>query len=227
MVRSPTLLDSNGFWPPIESFGLDCFWPIPLTPPHQTFFYCAAPRTTEEELTAIDHLTFYFLLSCFSFSLYLSLSSSLSRSSSDERKRFFKSWSYPSLCWAYWQKELERQLSRPILAYKPFAFLFLSHPPLPPSSALLFPFWTCSDSPMECAGLRARSIKLLHCVSLYPVNFICNQNSNLKPSLFFRIPEYCVMQFDRSRSRSGSLSPDNLHASGGVVIFVRQSLLFF
>ena len=42
----------------------------------------------------------------------------------------------------------------------------------------------------------------------------------------FRIAGFSALRSDRTHSRSGILSPDATHASGGVVIFVRQGLFF-
>ena len=75
-------------------------------------------------------------------------------------------------------------------------------------------------------GLRARSTELLHFLSSHPVDLICIQESNLNSSSSFRIPEFSALRSDRTHSRSGILSPDTTHASGGVMIFVRQGLSF-
>ena len=88
-----------------------------------------------------------------------------------------------------------------------------------------------SSSPQEslrvlqwnAGGLRARSTKLLHFLSSHPVYLICIQESNLNSFSSFRIPGFSALRSDRTHSRSGILSPDATHASGGVVIFVRQS----
>ena len=42
----------------------------------------------------------------------------------------------------------------------------------------------------------------------------------------FRIPGFSALRSDRTHSQSGILSPDATHASGGVIIFVRQGLSF-
>ena len=52
------------------------------------------------------------------------------------------------------------------------------------------------------------------------------QESNLNSSSSFQIPGFSALRFDRTHSRSGILSPDATHASGGVIIFVRQGLSF-
>ena len=78
----------------------------------------------------------------------------------------------------------------------------------------------------NAGGLRARSIELLHFLSSHPVDLICIQESNLNSSSSFRIPGFSVLRSDRTHSRSGILSRDATHASGGVVIFVRQGLSF-
>ena len=60
----------------------------------------------------------------------------------------------------------------------------------------------------------------------HPVDLICIQNSNLNSSSSFRIPGFSVLRSDRIHSRSGILSRDATHASGGVIIFVRQGFSF-
>ena len=50
--------------------------------------------------------------------------------------------------------------------------------------------------------------------------------SNLNSTSSFRIPGFSALRSDRTHSRSGILSSDTTHASGGVVIFVRQGLSF-
>ena len=108
--------------------------------------------------------------------------------------------------------------------------------PLPPHHR---PFWlsfcaSCLLSPSDslrvlqwnAGGLRARSTKLLHFLSSHPVDLICIQESNLNFSSSFWIPRFSALRSDRTPSRSGIVSPDNTHASGGVVIFVRQGLSF-
>ena len=78
----------------------------------------------------------------------------------------------------------------------------------------------------NAGGLRARSTELLHFLSSHPVDLICIQESNLNSSSSFRTPGFSALRSDRTHSRPGILSPDATHASGGVVIFVRQGLCF-
>ena len=78
----------------------------------------------------------------------------------------------------------------------------------------------------NAGGLRARSTELLPFLSSHPVNLICIQESNLDSSSSFRIPGFSALRSDRTHSRSGILSPNTTHASGGVIIFVRQGLSF-
>ena len=42
----------------------------------------------------------------------------------------------------------------------------------------------------------------------------------------FRIPGFSALRSDRTHSRSGILSPDGMHTSGGVITFVMQGLFF-
>ena len=92
-------------------------------------------------------------------------------------------------------------------------------PPLPSPDSLRALQWDAGD-------IRARSIELLHFLSSHPVDFISIQVYNLNSSSSLRIPGFSTLRFDRTHSRSGILSPDATHASGGVVIFVRLGLSF-
>ena len=103
---------------------------------------------------------------------------------------------------------------RPLL----LSFLLRLLPP-PPLDSLRVLQW-------NAGGLRARSTELLHFLSTHPVDLICIQESNLNSSSSFRIPGFSALRSDRTHSRSGILSRDATHASGGVVIFVRQGLSF-
>ena len=90
--------------------------------------------------------------------------------------------------------------------------------PLPPDSLKVFQW--------NARGLRARSTKLLHFPSSHSVDLICIQESNLNSSSFFLIPGFSSLQSDCTHFRSGILSPDAIHASSGIIIFVRQGLSF-
>ena len=121
-------------------------------------------------------------------------------------------------------------------SYPPSARLISPSPALPPPS--LAPGYTsappASSPPHDslrvlqwnAGGLRARSTELLHFLSSHSVDLICIQESNLNSSSSFQIPGFSVLHSDRTHSRSGILSSDASHASGGVVIFVRQGLSF-
>ena len=78
----------------------------------------------------------------------------------------------------------------------------------------------------NAGGLRARSTELLHFLSSHPVDLICIQESNLNSSSSFLISGFSALRSNRTHSRSGILSSDTTHASGGVIIFVRQVLSF-
>ena len=78
----------------------------------------------------------------------------------------------------------------------------------------------------NAGGLRARSTELLHFLSSHPVDLICIQESNLNSSSSFRIPGFSALRSDRTHSWSGILTPDTTHASGSIIIFVRQGLSF-
>ena len=107
--------------------------------------------------------------------------------------------------------------------------LYLLHLP-PHHRPLLLAVLLPSDSlrvlQWNAGGLQARSTKLLHFLSSHLVDLICIQESNLNSSSSFRIPEFSALRSHRTHSRSGILSPDAMHASGGVIIFVRQGLSF-
>ena len=79
----------------------------------------------------------------------------------------------------------------------------------------------------NAGGLRARNTELIYFLSPHPVDLIGIQESNLNSSSSsFWIPEFYAPRSDRTHSRYGILSPDATHASGGVIIFVRQGLSF-
>ena len=132
------------------------------------------------------------------------------------------------------------QHSHPILALKPLilppptSYLLPLHPhhhPMLPVvfltiSCFLFPFDSIRVFPSKAGGLRARSTELLHFHTCHPVDLICIPQSNLHSSSSFRIPAFSTSQSDRTHSLSGILSLDATHASGGVIIFVRQGLSF-
>ena len=78
----------------------------------------------------------------------------------------------------------------------------------------------------NAGGLQARSTKLLHFISSHPVDLIHIQESNLNSSSSFRIPGFSALRSHGTHSRSGIFSTDVADASGGVIIFVKQSLFF-
>ena len=91
--------------------------------------------------------------------------------------------------------------------------------PLPPDSLRVLQW--------NAGGLRTRSTELFHFLSFHPVDLICIQESNLNSFSSFWIPRFSALRSDRTHTLSGILSPDATHASGGVIIFVRQGLSFF
>ena len=90
--------------------------------------------------------------------------------------------------------------------------------PLPPDSLRVLQW--------KASGLLVRSTELLYFLSSHPVDLICIQKSNLNSSSSFRIPRFSVLRSDRTRSWSGLFSRNATHASGSVIIFVRQGLSF-
>ena len=65
-----------------------------------------------------------------------------------------------------------------------------------------------------------------HFLSSHPVDIICIQKSNLNLYSSFLISGFSTLLSDCTHSRSGTLSRDVMHASGGVIIFARQDLSF-
>ena len=129
--------------------------------------------------------------------------------------------------------------SRPTLVFKllipifPFCIFSLCPLTTVPRSWLSF-YASCFVSTPDslrvlrwnAGGLRARSTELLYFLSSHPVDLICIQESNLNSSSSFQIPGFSALHSDRTHSRSGILSRDATHASGGVIIFVKQGLSF-
>ena len=89
--------------------------------------------------------------------------------------------------------------------------------PLPPDSLRVVQW--------NAGGFRARNTELLPFLSSHPIDLICTQESNLNLSFSFRILGFSFRS-DCTHSRSGILFCDITHASGGVIIFVRQGLSF-
>ena len=80
----------------------------------------------------------------------------------------------------------------------------------------------------NAGGLRARSTALLHFISSHPVDLICIQKFILNSSSPFRIPRFSDMRSDRPHSRSGMLSPNDTHVSGGVAgLFLLRTFHLF
>ena len=69
------------------------------------------------------------------------------------------------------------------------------------------------------------STKLLLFLLSHPVDRISIQ-ANPHSFSSFRIPGFSALRSDFTPSRSGTLSPNVMHASGGVIIFARQGLFF-
>ena len=95
-------------------------------------------------------------------------------------------------------------------------------PSTPPASSL--PLDSLRLLQWNAGGFRARITELLHFLSSHPVDLICIQKSNQNSSSSFWIPAFSALHSYRIHSRSGILFPDATHASGGVIIFVRQGV---
>ena len=95
------------------------------------------------------------------------------------------------------------------------------------TSCFLFPYLTPSGFFNRMLGVfEPGSTELLHFISSHPIDLICIQESNLNLSSYFRISEFSDLRSDGTHSRSGIFSTDVTDTSGGVIIFVRQSLSF-
>ena len=87
-----------------------------------------------------------------------------------------------------------------------------------PNPGTTFPCSVCTRN----VTWRGKSVQCCTCSKW--VHLRCSTNLNSSSS--FRIPGFSDLRSDRTHSRSGILSPDAMHVSGGVVIFVRQGLSF-
>ena len=96
-------------------------------------------------------------------------------------------------------------------------------PPTPPASSLLDPLMVLQ---WNAGGLRARSTELLHFLSSHSVELTCIEESNLNSSSSFQIPGFSALHSDHTHFWSGISSPDTMHASSDVIIFIRQGLSF-
>ena len=129
-------------------------------------------------------------------------------------------------------KFLLTQHSRLTLAFKsPCAHsVYSPSVPSPPpiasdcSSASSFPPNSLRVLQWNAGGFRTWSTKVLHFFLFHPVELICIQYYNVNSFSSFRIPGFSALRSDRIYFRSGILSRDAMHASGGVIIFVRQAL---
>ena len=94
------------------------------------------------------------------------------------------------------------------------------------TSCLLSPPDTLRVLQWNAGRFSARITELLHFLSSRPVDLICIQESNLNSSSFFQISGFSALCSDYTHSWCGILSRDATHASGGIVIFIRQGLSF-
>ena len=117
-------------------------------------------------------------------------------------------------------------------SYPPSAHLNL---PLPPHHRpLLLAILLCLLSPLTLSWFFNGMLEVFEPGALNYFTFSqptlstlsASRISNLNSSSAFRIPGFSALHSDHTHSRSGILSPDDTHASGGVVIFVRQGLSF-
>ena len=132
------------------------------------------------------------------------------------------------------------QHCHPNLAFKPptllppTSYLLPMHPPHPVMFLAAFLYLLLPLSPKSLKvlqwnsrGLRARSgSELIHFISSHPVDLIGIQKFNLNSSSSFQMLGFSALRSDCTHSQSGILSPEGPHASGGVIILVRQGLSF-
>ena len=129
------------------------------------------------------------------------------------------------------------QRSRLTLAFKPLIplFIFCLCTLSTVSCSCLFFFTSCFLFHLNPSGFFNRMLevfepgaltKLLHFILSHPVDLICIQETNINSSSSFRIPGFSARRSDCTHFRSGIFSPDTTHASGGVIIHVRQSIFF-
>ena len=127
----------------------------------------------------------------------------------------------------------------PTLAFKllillpPISHLLPLHPATA-SCSLLFSYTFCFLFPLTRSGFFNRMLKVsvraalsyytYARISSHPVNLICIQESNLNLSSSFPILGFFDLRFDCTNCRSDIVSPDDQHARGGVIIFVRKNL---
>ena len=121
---------------------------------------------------------------------------------------------------------------KPLILFPPILYLLLLHPHHR-LMLLAVSFYLLLSLPLpnslrvfqwNAGGLRARSTKRLHFISSHSVDLIYIQDSNLNLSSSFQIPGFSALRSDPTHSRSGIFSTDVADASGGVIIFVKQSL---
>ena len=112
--------------------------------------------------------------------------------------------------------------------------LYLESSPSAPSPLPLAP--GCSSMPptsfppLTLSGFSNEMLEVFKPEALNYFTFFCPILSTLSasrnPILTHLLPGFSALRFDRTHSRSSILSPDATHTSGGVIIFVRQSLSF-
>ena len=127
------------------------------------------------------------------------------------------------------------QRSCHILAFKPPAFLLPTWylPPSAPSppphvtgcfhtACFLFLLDSLRSGFFNETSFLAKRAELIHFISFHPVDLICIHDSSFSSSSSFLNPDRSALRSDCTHFRSGILSPDHLHASGGIIVFVRQ-----
>ena len=126
--------------------------------------------------------------------------------------------------------------SRPILVFKPviphLPILYVL--PLPSHHRLfwLFFYAFCFLSPLTPSGFFNGMLAVfepgaLNCYTFFrptPLTLSVSRNPILT---HLPLPGFSAPRSDRTHSRSGILSRDATHASGGVINFVRQGLSFY
>ena len=130
--------------------------------------------------------------------------------------------------------------SRPTLVFKllishlPILSLLLLSPHHRPLLLAVLLRLLLSLAPLNPSGffkgmLAVSEPGALNCYTSFcptPLTLSVSQESNLNSSSSFRIPGFSALRSDCTHFRSGILSCGAIHASGGVIIFVKHSLSF-
>ena len=99
----------------------------------------------------------------------------------------------------------------------------------PPSTHFVFSSSVPSPPPHVPGCFSIPTVSSSPLTLLWPFNEMLevSESGALNYYTLFQIPGFSALRFDRTHFRSGLLSSNTTHASGGVIIFVRQGLSIF